>query len=187
MTRFVEYNSNFSTKRIYVDCKEEQEMIVPEICSARKIVAKIGIDHIGQNKFIVYPGQKIKVNDKVIFEEFVEDAESIRILLIGKTPFVIKYMDNPNINKEPDKKWIKNIDPIIKVEENIEGFEQFVNDTLNMSRMMGYDYLAVDYVQNKEKTICLELNIFPGLPDDEKIISESSKYWINKINDLIKN
>ncbi|MNN89173.1 hypothetical protein D3C81_2069500 [compost metagenome] len=86
----------------------------------------------------------------------------------------------------PENDWIKNINPIIKVRKDVSGYEDLIEDTINMSKIMNYDYLAVDYVRNKDKTAALELNIYPGLTEDEEVRNEAKKYWINKVNELIE-
>lgn len=184
MTRFVEKNSKFTSKRNYISFKDQMEIIVPKIENSLRVVAKVGKEHRGKDKFLLYPGQKLMVKDGAIFEEFIENADSIRILLIGDKTFVIEYHDDPESPRNPGEKWIKNINPVIKVRDSIQGFEDLVEDTLNMSKIIGYDYLAVDYVKNEEKTLALELNIYPGLANDERIIKTATKYWIDKIHQL---
>ncbi|MNV58271.1 hypothetical protein D3C71_1506340 [compost metagenome] len=51
---------------------------------------------------------------------------------------------------------------------------------------MNYDYLAVDYVRNDYKTVALELNIYPGLSEDDEIRDQAKKYWINKMNEMME-
>lgn len=184
MTRFVEKHSKFTTQREYFSFDGDFEITVPKLPGSLKVVVKVGKEHRGQDKFLLYPGQKVKVKDGAIFEEFVEDAESIRVLLIGDKQFIVEYHDDPEAPRRPENEWIKNINPIIKVRENNSGYEDLIEDTVNMSKIMGYDYLAVDYVRNKEKTVALELNIYPGLAGDERVINQAKKYWVNKIGEL---
>ncbi|MNC13561.1 hypothetical protein D3C75_613130 [compost metagenome] len=186
MTRFVEQYSKFSIKRDYVNVVGTAEVMVPKLPNSLKVVAKVGGDHKGDNKFCLYPGQKLMVKDSVIFEEFIENGQSIRILLIGNKPYVVEYYDDPDNPRMPENDWIKNINPIIKVRKDVSGYEDLIEDTINMSKIMNYDYLAVDYVRNKDKTAALELNIYPGLTEDEEVRNEAKKYWINKVNELIE-
>lgn len=181
MTKIVDKHSVFGAERDYVQCYGNTRIMVPRLSNSLQVVVKVGEGHRGSNKYLLYPGQSLTVDDSVIFEEFVENAKSVRVLLIGDKAFIVEYFDDPEHLKSPEKEWIKNINTIIKVREDIKGFEHLVEDTKNISKAIDYDYLAVDYVYNEEKTVCLELNPFPGTTSDLRVHDCVKEYWYDKV------
>lgn len=183
MTQFVDKHSHYPAERDYVRIKGSFVATVPRLKRSLQVVAKVGEAHQGQNKYLLYPGQVLHVRDSVIFEEFVPDAISIRVLIIGDKTYVLEYQDDPENPRPLGKEWIKNINPIIKLVKNREADQSFIHDTLALSQILGYDYLGVDYVVSKDRSICLEVNPFPGISLEE-IRREAQKYWLQKVESL---
>jgi hypothetical protein len=185
MTKFVQEHSKFTAEREYFKFTGEQiEITVPRLKNSLQVVAKVGEEHRGQDKFLLYPGQKLYVKNSVLFEEYVIDAVSFRVLLIGDHLFIIEYNNDPNQLKADNQTWIKNINAILIENEDHSSYEEVIEDTISLSKKLGYDYIGVDYVRNEQKTVCLELNIFPGIRLNDRTKAAGQAYWFNKIKEL---
>jgi len=181
MSRFVDHHSQFPVEREYVKLEGNFEVTVPRLLNSFNVVAKAGEEHRGQNKFLMYPGQTLTVKDSVIFEEFLDNAESFRVLLIGEEVFIIEYFDDPNRPKSLEQRWIKNINPILIENEDHDLFQKEIDDTIHLSKILGFDYIGVDYVKNADKTLCVEINTFPGVRLNERTRDAGLRYWRKKI------
>lgn len=186
MSRFVDQHSSFPLEREYVKFSGFFPVTVPKLENSLQVVAKVGESHRGQNKFLLYPGQTLTVQDSVIFEEFVEDAESFRVLLIGENAFVIEYHDNPDAPRNEEQSWIKNLNPLLEENENQIGYEKEIEDARHLAKILGYSYIGVDYVKNDTKTVCVEINPFPGVRLNERTKSSALKYWEEIIKKMSK-
>lgn len=187
MSKFVNQHSMFPCERDYVSFKGTEFVVtIPKLNNSLKVVAKVGEGHRGQNKFCMYPGQELLVKDSVVFEEFIESAQSYRILLIGDDIFVIEYHDDPYRPKSFDQNWIKNINPILLENTNHSLFKKEIGDTLHMANILNYRYLGVDYVKNPEKTVCVEVNTFPGVRLNERTRNAALNYWKNQLHEFSK-
>lgn len=185
MTKFVDEHSQFPAERSYFKfLGEEMELPAPRFQNSLKVVAKVGEEHRGQDKFLLYPGQKIYVKDSVVFEEFVENAHSFRVLIVGEEVFIIDYFDDPYMPKPDGQHWIKNINAVLEENLDHEKYAKAIEDTKNMVKVLGWDYAGVDYVMNEEKMVCLEFNTFPGIRLNERTREAGLKYWTKIIHDL---
>jgi D-alanine-D-alanine ligase-like ATP-grasp enzyme len=185
MTRFVSQHSAFSANREYLSFPgETKQVIVPDLGDSSRVVCKVGEEHCGEDKFLLYPGQSLWAKDSVIFEEFLPDAHSFRVLIIGEQIFVIEYFDDPDFLKPDDKVWIKNISPLLVENEIHDNFTPYIEDAKNMANLLGYDYLGVDYVKTADRVICLEANTFPGVRLNERTQAAALSYWRDKIINL---
>ena len=184
MSKFVDEHSMFAMEREYVKCDGMFQVTVPKLNRSLNVVVKVGEEHRGQNKFLKYPGQQMTVKDSVIFEEFLDNAHSFRVLLIEEDVFIIEYFDDPNNPKSMEQRWIKNLNPLLEENENHALFKDAIEDTLKMADLLDYRYIGVDYVRNDEKTLCLEINTFPGVRLNERTREAGLHYWRKKINEL---
>ena len=184
MTRFVQEHSNFKAEREYVKFEGTFTTTVPKLNNSLNVVAKVGEEHRGQNKYLMYPGQKLTVNESVVFEEFLDNARSFRVLLIGTDVFIIDYFDDPKNPKPIEQRWIKNLNPILEENLHHEKYRDAIDDAKHLSKALAFDYLGVDYVQNEEKLVCLEANTFPGVRLNERTRRVALNYWIKKISEI---
>jgi glutathione synthase/RimK-type ligase-like ATP-grasp enzyme len=184
MTKFVSEHSVFNAEREYIKFEGTFTVTVPKLNNSFNVVAKVGEEHQGQNKHLMYPGQQLMVRDSVIFEEFLDNAKSFRVLLVGDEVFVIEYFDDPNRPKTMKERWIKNLNAVLIENEDQGKFKKEIEDTLYLSEKLGFDYLGVDYIKNEEKTICLELNTFPGVKLNDRTKAAGLKYWRNVIQNI---
>lgn len=153
---------------------------VPNFKNSSKVVVKIGNEHQGKFKQIKNTYDFIYTSENVIFEEFVENARSIRICLITKNPkdiFIIEYINSNN--------WIKNINPqqeiVYSYDEryklNIEKIDEIIEDALNIYNFYNHPFLGIDYVVNDTTIGFLEVNDMIGLADDERIYEKAKKFF----------
>lgn len=184
MSRFVDVHSKFPVEREYAKFEGTFQVTVPKLNNSLNVVVKVGEEHRGQDKYLMYPGQTLTVKDSVIFEEFLDNAKSFRVLIVGDEVFVIEYFDDPNRPKSMEQRWIKNINPILQENENHELFKEEIEDALHLSKMLGFDYVGVDYVKTSEKTLCVEINTFPGVRLNERTRKAGLVYWRNVLEKL---
>lgn len=140
MCRFVDNHSKFPVERQYAKYEGTFQTTVPRLENSLNVVVKAGEEHRGQDKYLMYPGQTLTVRDSVVFEEFLDNAESFRVLLIGTDVFIIEYSDDPEKPKSLEQRWIKNINPLLKENEDHDSFKEAIADTKHMAHILGYDY-----------------------------------------------
>ncbi len=187
MTKILDKHSMFPAERFYIEDNILESVMVPRLESSLKVVAKVGDDHKGQNKYLLYPNQTITTKESIIFEEFIEDARSIRVLLIGDKAFVIEFHNDKDLLKDKSTEWIKNINCTTELINDTSAYKDLIRDTRQLSNVLDYDFLAIDYVVNKEKTVALEINPFPGITTYSDIHEVAYDYWFEKITSLSSN
>lgn len=122
-------------------------------------VIKQGNAHCGEGKFLA-SGEFESEKDSLV-ESFVE-GDSYRVLLILDKAWIIKY--------ESDD-WRKNVGGTQTVKEFKEqdfdfGINHIVNYSRQLSKKMGLDICGIDFVLNNNVARFLELNTYPGIPQE---------------------
>lgn len=181
--------TKYPLERIFVENHTYQTITTPTLSNSAKVVTKIGNDHQGINKFLYTPGKQFKTKESVIFEEFVDDARSLRVAIIGEdqTVFLIEHQNSEHALDNPKTAWIKNMHPIETVysyeeryELNIPNIDDIIEDTRKIATKYKQSFLGVDYVIAPHKTGFLEANDMIGLPAEERIF-ETALQWFTSI------
>jgi hypothetical protein len=150
-------------------------------------VIKIGNYHQGKGKYLIKSFEdfknlklKIKENDLVLFEEFVPNARSIRIIKINYDIFIVEQLNDS---------WLKNVEidgsfkeVVYSYEERyelkIDNIDVIINNSKKIANHLKIDFCGIDYVVGKDKTGLLEVNDMIGLPNDERIYNSAINYFM---------
>lgn len=165
-----------------------KEYRAPKLKNGELVVTKIGNDHQGESKYLKNPGDIVKTKENVVFEEYVDNSRSIRIIIIKDSIFVVEHVNSDIAKQNPETKWIKNIAPIEtsftyndRHKLRIKEIDNIIEDAKEISRYLKIDFIGVDYViKNDSKIGFLEANDMIGLPDNKDIVNEAVKYFYNK-------
>jgi hypothetical protein len=186
--------TNFKLERLYQYNNIRQSFNVPRLKNSIKTVVKIGDEHQGLNKFLKKPNEIITTKKNIIFEEYLNNARSIRICIINKEKiddiFIIEQTNSKYALENPETVWIKNISPIETVysyrdryKSNIKNIDNIIEDALNITNYFNHDYLGLDYVITDEKTGLLEVNDMIGLADNDEIFESAVIFFKKLIED----
>lgn len=177
------------------DNKILKEYLTPNI-NNNKVVLKIGNAHQGENKYLKNENDLVRTKENIIFEEYLENARSIRILLItdkNEDIFIVDYIPKKYKQYSTENNWIGNIDceNIVYNYENrylinIDNIDAIIEDALKIKKYLKLDYLGIDYVVNSHKTGILEVNDMIGLPDNEEVLCKAKKYFLNKCKEYLE-
>lgn len=140
-------------------------------------VMKWGDAHQGKDKRLVTrPKDNLRLDllpkEDIILEPFVP-GRSIRILIIQGRVWKIEQTNK--------KSWIKNVDPDSEIinPENVP--QELINQAMAVSTKYSLDLVAVDF-QIGNIVLPLEINVMPGIPEDDGI----KKAYIQYFLDLVK-
>lgn len=160
--------------------------IVPQMTSDR-VVVKIGNYHQGKNKLLKRAGSVVFEKENVLFEQYVDNSRSIRILMITDQPediFIVEHINSDYIN--PGEAWLKNISPVEKVYSlseaesiGIKNINDILDDALTIKKFLNHDYLGIDYVVSDTVTGLLEVNDMIGLPEDKRVGERAIAFFKN--------
>ena len=172
--------TEFPLKRLYFS--EFSASIDPQVKSYfgedAKVVYKVGNLHASEGKWLVSPSQPLpylKYDQRkmpITVEEFVPDARSIRIGLIGDPMDFNNYFIVEHINS---KTWLKNNNPeeelVYSYDERynlgISRIDELFDEVKSIARIFGANLLGVDWVVSDDKIGLLELNDMIGLPEGD--------------------
>lgn len=169
--------TSFPLERVYIEnnTKELREYRVPKLNNSELIVLKIGNSHQGRDKYLKRPNALVRTKENVIYEEYVGNSRSIRVLIIKDAVWVVEHKA---------EEWIKNTNPVEEVYEydeistmGIEHIEDIIEDARALKIAFNMDYVGVDYVVNNEKIGVLEVNDMIGLPENDNIEKAAQEYW----------
>jgi hypothetical protein len=178
LKRFV-YNS----KHIYPEC------YIQENIPSDKIVLKLANSHQGINKFLVYNSfQGIKPllsNNQVktilgeypyiLIEEYIENARSIRVIVIKDKTFIIEHINDSN--------WIKNVQidntfkEIVNPELNDNIKIELLKNATDTTKYFDCDFCGIDFLITDNRIAFLEINDMIGLPDNDEIYNCAVDYF----------
>lgn len=156
------------------------------------VVFKVGNLHASEGKYLVTPTEPLpylKYDQRklpVTVEEFVPNARSIRIGLIGDPSNFENYFIHEHINS---KTWLKNFSPeeelVYSYNERydlkIPEIDQLIEEVQNIALRYNANLLGVDWVISKDKIGLLELNDMIGLPDGDF----AKTLFTNKVRDIL--
>lgn len=182
--------TNFPLERLFIDGDNVtlKEYLTPKLENSELVVTKIGNSHQGESKYLKKPGDIVRTKQNVVFEEYIDNSRSIRIIIIKDNVFVVEHVNSDIAKLNPETTWIKNIAPIetaftykdrhkLKIEE----IDNIIEDAKEISRYLKIDFIGVDYVvKNNSKIGLLEANDMIGLPDNKDIVNEAIKYFYDK-------
>lgn len=197
---FVDKITKYPLERIMFkgDGKTLNEYRTPKLESSEKVVLKVGDEHQGSGKYLKNVGNLVRSRENIIFEEFIDNARSIRILLITdkkEDTFVVDYIPQKYSKYNIETRWIGNVDcdnitynyndrNLI----NILEIDKIIEDALNVKKQLNLDYVGIDYVINEDKIGLLEVNDMIGLPEDSEEVKESAKrFFLEMCNNHLNN
>lgn len=175
----IDKQTNFPLKRVFVkEFSSEIYRIIQEEFDNKPVIIKIGNFHASEAKWLLNTGQQlpyIKYDLRklpVLIEEFVPDARSIRIGLIGDYNDFNNYFITEHIN---DKTWLKNNAPEDELTYSynerynlgIDNIDELFQEVKIFAETYGANLLGIDWVISENKTGLLELNDMIGLPEGE--------------------
>lgn len=168
---------------------------VPNISD--RVVMKIGDYHCGENKWLLGADDKVPYikhklrQEPVLFEEFVPNARSIRIGIVGdpnkeESYFITEHTNSEYAKQNAHTSWIKNISPIETTylyheKENlrISEIDNLINETKKFATRYNTDLIGVDWLVSENKIGLLELNDMIGIPDDERVLQMFQKHVLD--------
>lgn len=176
--KYIDKITMFPLDRNYI-VNESGDLIThktPQVGNDSNVVVKIGNSHQGLNKYLKKENYIVRTRENVIFEEYLKDSRSIRILMIEDTTYIVEHKDDG---------WIKNTNPeeIVYSFDNrhdmeIANIDEIIQDARTIQKDLNMDYCGLDYVVGKDKTGLLEINDMIGLPDDTNVYKDAKKYWL---------
>lgn len=142
------------------------------------VILKVGNLHASEGKWLIdkdriLPSLKYKMRHlPITVEEFIPNARSIRIGLIGDANNFDNYFITEHINS---KTWLKNFNPEEEITYSfcdryklgIESIDNLILEVQNIALKYGANLLGVDWVISKDKIGLLELNDMIGLPEGD--------------------
>lgn len=189
--------TDYPLKRVYIkgNTVDLKDYSVPNI--ADKVVVKIGNEHQGEGKYLKVPGDLVRTKQSVVFEEFVPNARSIRIMTLDGTKdtlFIVEHVNSKFAKLNSETSWIKNIDPVETVYSYEERYNLGIKEIDNMIReVLKYyvgsfntPYIGVDFVVGEEKIGLLEVNDMIGLPDDERVKERAKAIFLSLAEDYLR-
>jgi len=186
--------TNYALKRIGFNSIYEVNM-VPNISD--RLVMKIGDYHCGENKWLLGAGEKVPYikhklrQEPVLFEEFVPNARSIRIGIVGnpnkeESYFITEHTNSEYAKQNAHTSWIKNISPNEttylyheKGNLHISEIDNLINETKEFAIRYNTDLIGIDWVVSGDKIGLLELNDMIGIPDDERVLRVFQEHVFN--------
>lgn len=190
MLQKLENVTQFNLLREYYD---RGEVVVPKL-GGYIVVGKIGNEHQGKDKELYQAGALIKAKEPIVFEEFISNAKSLRVIALDENKenwYIVEYLEPKYPCEEYlSNSWIKNIQCEFKTynykdryETPFRDIDLIIKDVEQMQKVLNHGYLAFDYVQNENKTGFLEVNDIPGMPEDNKeLLDKAVNYFINWID-----
>lgn len=177
--REIDKQTKYALKRVHLDKFPNNLMeVIRENFKDNPVVLKVGNLHASEGKYLIKNSQDIphlKYKQRqmpITIEEFIPDARSIRIGLIGD-PFDIKnYFITEHVNS---KTWLKNFAPEEEVtyfyneryDLGIDHIDKLIYETMTIAFKYNANLLGVDWVVSPTKTGLLELNDMIGLPEGD--------------------
>lgn len=186
--------TNYALNRIGFNAIYEVNK-VPNI--SNRVVMKIGDYHCGENKWLLGAGDKVPYikhklrQEPVLFEEFLSNARSIRIGIVGnpnkeESYFITEHTNSEYAKQNTHTSWIKNISPIettyLYHQKNnllIPEIDNLINETREFAIRYNTDLIGVDWVVSTDKIGLLELNDMIGIPDDERVLRMFQEHILN--------
>lgn len=156
------------------------------------VVVKVGNLHASEGKYLVtetQPFPYLKYDQRkqsITVEEFVPNARSIRIGLIGDPTSYENYFIHEHINS---KTWLKNFAPeeelVYSYNErhqlNIPEIDSLFEEVQMIAQRYNANLLGVDWVVTEDKIGLLELNDMIGLPEGDF----AKNLFLTKIRDIL--
>lgn len=185
--KYIDTITQFPLERVYIENEMDSlsSYKTPSFGESLNTVVKIGNSHQGLNKYLKKENATIITKDNVIFEEFIEDARSIRILMIDNDVYITEHKAIG---------WIKNDNPeeftytySNRYEMNIDNIDKIIRDAQTIRKDLNMDYCGLDYVIGKNKTGLLEINDMIGLPDNDEVYKGAKSYWFKVCLEHIAN
>lgn len=177
-SKYIDTITKFPLDRIYIENESNalNSYKTPALGENPLMVVKIGNSHQGLKKYLKEENSKVITKENVIFEEFVEDARSIRILMIENNVYIVEHEDIG---------WIKNANPqestytyADRYKLNISNIDKIIRDAKAIQADLKIDYCGLDYVVGKHKAGLLEINDMIGLPDNDEVYNNAKSYWL---------
>lgn len=175
----VDKMTKYPLERVFKENQERkyEQIVVPKLESSDRVVVKVGNAHQGEGKYLKEPNTKLMMSkESVIFEQFVDNARSIRVLFIGDTLFIVEHKS---------REWIKNMNPEeltysynARYQLGIHNIDEIIGDALNLKKHFGMSYGGIDYVVSEDVTGLLEVNDMVGLPEVEEVREVAKDYWL---------
>lgn len=171
--------SYYPLKRVYLPhFTNDLPTIINTHFGDADVVLKVGNLHASEGKYLITANRQIPYfkydmkKQPITIEEFVPNARSIRIGLIGDALNYENYFITEHINS---KTWLKNNAP---EEENtysyneryklgIEPIDDLIDEVRSIALLYNANLLGVDWVVSPEKAGLLELNDMIGLPEGD--------------------
>jgi hypothetical protein len=190
--------TKFPLERLYIEnsTRELKDYYVPTLENSKNVVVKIGDEHQGESKYLKEPNQLIKTRENIVFEEFIENARSIRVLIFKdriEDIFIIEHINSDIAKLNKETSWIKNINPIEYVYDyaerynsNIRNIDDIIQDAILIMKSYNIEYVGVDYVVSENKTGLLEINDMIGLPDDNRVYDRAKLYFRELTSNYLK-
>lgn len=140
-------------------------------------VIKAGNLHCGEGKFLIKKEEDIPQWEDIATIEPFFNGNSVRILWIEETPFMIKV--------ENETSWIKNIQGAeISLIKDIP--KEIIDHSRKVKDFFGLDLAGIDYILEENNDFhFLEYNQFPGIPMFEETI-DCSKKFLNKKMEMVE-
>lgn len=175
----IDLMTKYSLKRVHLD--NISSNILKEINTHfgdLPVVLKVGNLHASEGKWLInkdriLPALKYKMRKlPVTIEEFIPNARSIRIGLIGDANNFDNYFITEHVNS---KTWLKNYNPEEEITYSysdryklgIENIDDLISEVQSMALKYNANLLGSDWVINKERIGLLELNDMIGLPEGD--------------------
>lgn len=180
--------TKYPLERVLIEGDGEtlKEYSTPELKNSAAIVLKVGDDHQGDGKYLKSPGDIVRSKYNVVFEEYVDNSRSIRVIIIKDAIFLVEHRNSDAARVNSNTKWIKNINPIEtsfnyedRYQLGIDNIDSIIEDAINIVNHLKLDFTGIDYVVSDDKIGLLEANDMIGLPENEVIYNKAVEYFMD--------
>lgn len=186
----VDKGTAYPLTRCYTeDFREIPSLIEKNFPSDASVILKAGNLHASEGKWLigpdrVFPRLKPKyLKLSFVVEEFVPDARSIRVGVVGE-PENASIFITEHINH---KTWLKNNDPDEELTYSYEDrmtlgiphIDSLIEETKQLALRYNTSLIGVDWVVSPVKTGLLELNDMIGLPEGDFALGLFTT-WVKK-------
>lgn len=185
--QYIDTITKFPLERKYIESENNNlnSYKTPRVGKNLQIVVKIGNSHQGLNKYLKMENCKVITKESIIFEEYVENARSIRILMINNDVYIVEHEGIDWIKNTNPQEYTYNYSDRHKL--NIKNIDEIIEDAKVIKEDLKMNYCGLDYVVGKNKTGLLEINDMIGLPDNDEVYNSAKSYWLKVCLDHLDN
>lgn len=176
--QYIDTITKFPLKRMYIENESNDlnSYKTPSVGENFQIVVKIGNSHQGLNKYLKRENHEVITRENIIFEEYIENARSIRILMIENDVYIVEHEGIGWIKNTNPQEYTYNYSDRHKL--NIKNIDKIIEDAKFIKENLKMDYCGLDYVIGENKTGLLEINDMIGLPDNDEVYNSAKSYWL---------